>query len=333
MTIQLKMDNEYVAPGECVHDRRPSKCVWPLLRKGLALVLLVAAVGSLVSMSCPAAIRLAGRHSPPGSVNWDKFTHYAYSVVNGRHFGWKSAYDQIHNRWRVDAVKMIVSDGETDVSEDAMNAVKAMLSGEAESTHHPKIAGPPVTMLFYGGGIYAVFSKNGTPHCRHYEHGLWRRLIHPLPDFHLPELNPLDDAIENGLTYAHGMALANHYHDVKWPMHAGEHVKVLNRYVRACVHVFKQHFNRSELWVDAFSEKPMAAKVDAEYTKKTGETVEMHGVHHFWKWMNYVDESHLTPPKQLTGVCREVGHSDAAAAFADDDLEDFEEFLAGVLMV
>lgn len=29
----------------------------------------------------------------------------------------------------------------------------------------------------------------------------------------------------------------------------------------------------------------------------------------------------------------QVGHSDAAAAFADDDLEDFEEFLAGVLMV
>lgn len=52
----------------------------------------------------------------------------------------KSAYDQIHNRWRVDAVKMIVSDGETDVSEDAMNAVKAMLSGEAESTHHPKVS-------------------------------------------------------------------------------------------------------------------------------------------------------------------------------------------------
>ena len=44
----------------------------------------------------------------------------------------------------------------------------------------------------------------------------------------------------------------------------------------------------SEMWVNAFSEKPLAAKMEAKITKKNGKVVEYHAFHHFFKWMGYL---------------------------------------------
>jgi hypothetical protein len=51
------------------------------------------------------------------------------------------------------------------------------------------------------------------------------------------------------------------------------------------------------------------------------------------KWMNYVDESSLTPPKQFTGICREVGHSGDDLEVESVEHSDFKEFLAGFMMI
>jgi hypothetical protein len=100
-----------------------------------------------------------------------------------------------------------------------------------------------------------IYSKDGNPQCRHYEH-----------DYNMPDLDPLDGATEHGLTYAHNFALTNHYIDINLPHHYQEgdakSMKVVS----------------SELWVNAFSEKPMAMKYEATYTKNTGETATVNAV-------------------------------------------------------
>jgi len=240
-----------------------------------------------------------------GEVDWTKFTTFATSVVNEKHFVWKFLWDQEGNRFRVDAIQV---QADKDV-ELRVEAAKQFLMGDLsmELEQHMKPIGSPVTMLFVDGGVYGIYAKDGepqVPQCRHYDH-----------DFKLPTLDPLNGATEHGLSYAHNYALTNHYSDANWPHHGSDSLKNVK--------------SKSELWVDAFSNKPLAAEVEGTF-EKDGKKHSYHGFHHFFKFMNWVDESHLTPPKQLTGVCREVGHS---GEFTNtDELSDFENLLAQFLL-
>jgi len=250
---------------------------------------------------------------PAGLVNWAKFTTYAASQVNDRHFVWKALFDQEHQRFRVDAIRIKHSKDE-DLLSRRVEVAKDLLKGKiVTASKDLKPEATPVTILFDAGGVYGVYARDGVPQCRHYVH-----------DVELQAVNPLDGATEHGLTYTHKVVLTNHYTDLNLSMRHGQGDDNGDEDdSRKSLKAVK--LARSEMWVDAFSNKPMAAEFEGEVEREGGKKYKFEVIHHFYKWINWVDESQLTPPKQFTGVCQEVGHS---GHFAEDEsMKDFSHFL------
>lgn len=134
-----------------------------------------------------------------GLVNWNRFTAFTHSTVNGKNFVWKSIYDQQGERLRFDIFVVNSQRGEDVQSVNRrVEAAKKLVKGnvDVELQKDLEAVGSPITLLMYKNEAYAVFEKNQEPVCRHVE-----------AKFTFPLLNPLEGATEYGLAFAHRLFL------------------------------------------------------------------------------------------------------------------------------
>lgn len=146
--------------------------------------------------------------------SWNKYSAVGHSVINEKyHFIWKEVFDQASNSARGD-IYYLKRSGHIQEDESRIQEVTDYLSGSNNRVldlNKLKVYGP-VTVLFNNGDIYGLYPKDGKPACRHYHH-----------EYTLPEVNPLENATNHGVEFAHHLVYADRYTDLNFPEPAPGH--------------------------------------------------------------------------------------------------------------